>query len=249
MHQVIEDFYRTAGTKELQSAVSREEGQLIQEQIRRRNAVHTLEIGCANGLSSLFICDALARQPGARHTIIDPFQTTEYRRAGVDKLDRAGFRFYELIEEGSEYALPALCRGGARFDFCLIDGCHTFDHTLLDFFYVNRILKVGGVVAFDDTNMPAVNKVAHYVATYPCYRVLATLNNCGWRRQLVNRGKLGLAWATWPLKKLAGMRLSQEILDGTIVRPWLTRACDFSSMIAFEKITEDQRNCNWYQYF
>jgi predicted O-methyltransferase YrrM len=249
MHQLIEEFYRTASPKQIWSAISRQEGKLIQDQITRRNAVHTLEIGCANGLSSLFICEALAQRPGATHTIIDPFQTGMYQRAGVERLNSAGYRFYELIEEGSEFALPELCRTGKRFDFCFIDGCHTFDHTLVDFFYVNRMLKVGGLVLFDDTDMAAVNKVVHYVATYPCYRVVATLNNRGWRRRLVNRGKWGLAAASWPFRKLMGLQLSQEFLDGSIVRPGLMRQCDSSTMVAFEKFAEDERNCNWYEYF
>lgn len=222
---------------------------MLQGFLSSRRALQTLEVGCAYGLSSLFICEILAGHPGAKHTIVDPFQTSQYRRIGVQKLEKAGFDFWELIEEGSEFALPELCRKGARFDFCLIDGYHTFDHTLLDFFYINRMLKVGGIVAIDDTDSPAINKMAHYAATYPCYRVVGTLGNRGWRRKALNAAKTALAWAAMPLTKLAGLHMSQEVLDGTIVRPSLIRSCDTSTMIVFEKISEDGRNCEWYQHF
>ena len=87
-----------------------------------RHALQTLEVGCAYGFSSLFICEILAGHPGAHHTIIDPFQTLQYKRAGVQGLEKAGYQFWKLIEEGSEFALPDLCRKGAHFGFCLIDG-------------------------------------------------------------------------------------------------------------------------------
>jgi len=43
---------------------------------------------------------------------------------------------------------------GERIDFAFIDGAHTFDHVLVDFFYIDRMLNVGGIVAFDDVGFP-----------------------------------------------------------------------------------------------
>ena len=78
------------------------------------------------------------------------------RRSGYDHIVR-------LMEEPSYRALPALERSRQRIDFAFIDGWHTFDFTLLDFFFIDRILKVGGVVAFDDADWPAVRKVCRFV--------------------------------------------------------------------------------------
>lgn len=50
-------------------------------------------------------------------------------------------------------------RGGERFDFVFIDGRHLFDCVLVDFFYVDRLLEIGGYLALDDLWMPAVRKV------------------------------------------------------------------------------------------
>jgi Methyltransferase domain len=68
--------------------------------------VNTLEVGCAYGLSSLFICSALQERHGATHTIIDPYQNGY--GVGIRNLEDAGLRFFNLIENKSEFALPKL---------------------------------------------------------------------------------------------------------------------------------------------
>ena len=64
-----------------------------------------------------------------------------------------------------------LLREGATFQFALIDGWHTFDQTLLDFYYLNRLLEEAGVILVDDLGLPAVNKAIRYVLNYPTYVV------------------------------------------------------------------------------
>lgn len=249
MKLTIDEMYETADQQQLGSGVSRAEGRFIQELVRVNHFGRTLEIGCAFGFSSVFICDASAGRPDARHVIIDPFQTSGFGRRGIDSLERTGFRHYELVERASEYELPRLAEAGEKFDFCLIDGCHTFDHTLLDFFYINRMLRVGGIVVFDDVNMPAINKVAKYVATYPCYRLVGAVNERGWQRRALNAFRLAAATLLLPFTKLAGLLLSHEFLDGSLVRPSSIKKLDYATMVAFRKETEDERDCEWYQFF
>jgi hypothetical protein len=88
-------------------------------------------------------------------------------------LDRAGFpRRYRLHEAPSELCLPRLLEQGQHFELALIDGMHTFEHALVDFFYVNRMLEVGGVVILDDANLPSIRKLVAHIATYDCYETL-----------------------------------------------------------------------------
>jgi len=68
--------------------------------------------------------------------------------------------------------LPELERSGQRVDFAFIDGWHTFDFTLVDFFFIDRMLKVGSVVAFDDANWLAIRKVCRFVKMNLAYSVL-----------------------------------------------------------------------------
>ncbi len=156
------------------TSISRDMGEAIASLIQQRQCLHTLEIGCAYGISSLFICQALAerRTAGAHHVIIDPFQSGKFNKAGILNLERAGFDYFELIEKPSERALPQLWEQGRRFDFALIDGCHATDQVMLDFYYVDKLLDVGGIVVFDDIRWTSVGKVVHHVSQYPSYQVL-----------------------------------------------------------------------------
>jgi hypothetical protein len=127
-------------------------------------------------LSSLHICKALQSRTRASHTIIDPFQTTQWDGVGVKHLEEAGIRFFNLVEVKSEFALPRILeQGEGRFDFIFIDGWHTFDHTLLDCFYATRLLRVGGYLAIDDVIFPAVRRVVDFVLNYPCYELFRSL--------------------------------------------------------------------------
>jgi hypothetical protein len=76
-----------------------------------------------------------------------------------------------LSEQVSELALPGLLQSGVTVQFALIDGYHTFDQALVDFSYVDRLLEHGGIVVFDDAQMPAIDRVVRYVSNYPIYRL------------------------------------------------------------------------------
>ena len=155
------------------SHIITEEGEFLQDLILRERPRVTLEVGLAYGISALYICDALRRVDGTKHIVVDPAQFSLYRGLGLLNLERAGFKhLIELHNESSHQALPALERAGRRIDFAFIDGWHTFDYCLVDFFYIDRMLKVGGVVAFDDVNMLPVRKVCRYIAKNRRYEVL-----------------------------------------------------------------------------
>lgn len=69
---------------------------------------------------------------------------------------------HPVIEEIYRTA-PDLCASAiwpveGQFDFGYIDGFHTFDHTMIDLFYVSGMIRVGAFIAADDVNMPAVNR-------------------------------------------------------------------------------------------
>jgi predicted O-methyltransferase YrrM len=248
IHPLIGEVYAGAGSRLLASAISPEEGAFLHRLVGRSNAAHSIEIGCAFGLSSLHICLALQGRPNASHTILDPFQTSTFDRAGVRLLERAGIDFFHIIEERSELELPKLLESGRQFDFCFIDGLHTFDQTLLDFYYLNRMLKVGGILAIDDINHPAVNKAAKYIITYPCYRLIGTAGSRGRQRKALNAAKAVCSAVLAPFSRLAGESTAHEFFDTTLVRPHVRRALDTCTLAAFEKTTEDgQRDTNWFR--
>lgn len=121
MTPVIESIYaagkvvgRSGREIALNSTLGASDGAFLHRIISEDASIcRTLEVGCAMGMSTLHICDALQSRPGRRHIAIDPFQHTQWDGAGVTSLEQAGFAFFELFEKRSEFALPELLeRGG-----------------------------------------------------------------------------------------------------------------------------------------
>ena len=157
--------------------------------VRHERPQLTLEVGLAVGLSTMCICQALIDTGTGRHIAMDPFQT-RYDEAGLRHLERAGLRnLVEFHEESSHRVLPQLEAANTRVDFAFIDGGHLFDFTLLEFFYIDRMLKVGGLIAFDDMWMPAVRKVVRYAVSNRDYREESGYPNAGVARNTQRRIK------------------------------------------------------------
>src|SRR5216684_3965481 len=146
-------------------------GELIREVFQSIKPDVSVETGFAYGVATLFACSGLEQnQKPARHIVIDPLQSSMFDRIGLRNIERAGYgRFVEVREAPSEIALPRLFEAGTTIQAAIIDGFHTFDHALVDFFYINKMLEVGGVVIFDDVNMPAIARLISHVTTYPAY--------------------------------------------------------------------------------
>ena len=83
---------------------------------------------------------------------------------GLHNVKRAGFNDrYFFHEEQSQVVLPRLDAAGTRIQFALIDGWHTFDHTLVDFFFIDRMLDVGGIIVLDDVGYPSICRLCHFI--------------------------------------------------------------------------------------
>lgn len=158
---------RDGKTHPLHSAIDQEESDFLYNLVRGDAGIKkTLEVGCAYGLASLSICLAAKHRAGASHTIVDPFQNTQWDGIGIKHLKEAGVDFFTLIESKSEFGLPQILRESeGQFDLVFVDGWHTFDHALLDCFYATRLLRVGGYLAVDDANFESVGRArrdVHY---------------------------------------------------------------------------------------
>lgn len=230
MNQILAEMLRTKRTLsgdgkhtiEIHSNVSIEEGELLARLIAERKPKVSLEVGLAFGISSLFMCEALQRSvPNPRHIVIDPAQHSAdyWQGAGLANLERAGFRqFVQFIEQPSQLAMPELIASGTKIDFAFVDGAHTFDHALLDFFLIDQLLNVGGVVVFDDTGWPSVRKVARFVASNRSYKIV---DHVGSDEGPKCRG----LHTRWPEELQADRQLGLE-----------------GECIAFEKLGDDSRH-------
>jgi predicted O-methyltransferase YrrM len=157
--------------------ISHEKGEFLQKIITNINPVVSLEVGLAYGVSALFICDALDRTPNTRHIVIDLAQLGDpWEGNGLYNLKKAGYDdIIEFHNMESQRALPQLEANGLKIDFAFVDGGHTFDHALVDFFYIDRMLRIGGIVAFDDVDFPSVKKVCRFIIKNRNYSVFGNL--------------------------------------------------------------------------
>ncbi len=149
----------------------------LYELVRDNNVRSALEIGMGHGTSSTVLCDAL-QERGGRLTSIDPFQTAPppdgFGGVGVEAVRSLGYGGqHQLVERPDYLALPALVEQGAKFDFVLIDGYHSFDYTFLDLFYADLLLADGGILAVHDTTSPPVYRAVRFLETHKPYERLS----------------------------------------------------------------------------
>jgi predicted O-methyltransferase YrrM len=200
VNPVLEDIYRTGRCfdltgreRKVTGAVPRKDALILQDMVRFVKAKTTLETGVAFGLSTLAICEALAegrtstdyadytdssgpdsgRGSQAKHYGVDPEQNTVHAGAALASLKRAKLdSVFELLEGPSHLMLPKLLEKGVVLDLGFIDGWHTFDYTLLDFFYIDKMLRPGGVVLLHDRSWPSKQKVIRFIMTHRRYKEL-----------------------------------------------------------------------------
>ena len=95
---------------------------------------------------------------GCEHVAVVPFPDEAAAiEAYCDKnaIDRTSLRF-DL--RPSEVALPAMV-GSSQIDLLFIDGCHGYPMPVIDWFYGASLVRQGGVVVFDDIQLPQVRNL------------------------------------------------------------------------------------------
>lgn len=129
----------------------------IQQLISKYDVKDVLELGFCHGVSTCYIAAILeSRGAGHIHSIDLEHQRTATPNA-PDLLNRLGlahratlhfeptsytWKLMKMLEESPE----------PRFDFCYLDGAHSWFVDGLAFFLVERLLRPGGWIIFDDFN-------------------------------------------------------------------------------------------------
>ncbi len=240
MNPIIQEIFDKRTTKSVDGKtvkvlgqISFHEGELIRKCIEEINAEVSVEIGLAFGTSAMFICEYLKKTPKTRHYVMDPFQMYDasYGGIGLNNLMKSGFeKLVEFIDKPSQLALPELEQRNIKVDFAFIDGWHTFDHTLVDFFFVDRILRVGGIMIIDDTDWPAVKKLVSFIETNRSYQFIeGTTPRTFKKKSSENRGSPFTA-----LKNILNNDTDKEKTYGAM---------------AFRKVSDDKRSWDHYIEF
>lgn len=181
MHPLLETIYAEGSIEGVDGArvpvtshVSRDEAALLYRTIERAGQGDALEVGMAFGVSSLALADALAqRDASSRLVVMDPAQHDgTWQGLGLLQLERAGLAGrVEFHERPSQAVLPELWTAGRRFTVAFLDGWHTFDHTLVDAFYADRVLQTGGYLVLDDVGYPAIRRLTEFLMANRAYEI------------------------------------------------------------------------------
>jgi tetratricopeptide (TPR) repeat protein/predicted O-methyltransferase YrrM len=107
--------------------------------------LHGLEIGSYQGMSACWLLDHVLTHPTASLTCIDPDFQTLFR----SNLSKTGAAQRVKVQVGHSHdLLPALTPHS--FDMIYVDGCHLADHVYRDAELAWPLLKLGGLMIFDD---------------------------------------------------------------------------------------------------
>lgn len=182
-----------------------DQGDLLYSLIRFLQPRLSVEIGLANGISALHVAQGLRDVGSGRHLAIDPFQASDWGDVGVVTLQRAELQDWVAVDpRPSHWALPDLEQRGFRVQFAFIDGSHLFDYVVSDFMAIDRLLDVGGCIAFDDSDWPAVERVLRFAVTNRDYRVFPSgvvIEPSPGRPRLASRAIKSLARRFRPLRR------------------------------------------------
>jgi hypothetical protein len=219
-----EVFTPSGEKRALHSNISEEECCLLYETVRRVRPAVSLEIGFAQGISTLAILKALEDNGAGHHHVIDPFQS-RYDYCGIAMVERAGpggrFSFYEKLAEEVIPGLP-------RVQFAFIDSSHLFDLTLSEFVLVDRKLEIGGAIGLHDMWMPAQQAAIRYILANRAYVLDDAAQPAAGGVKALMRGVA------------ARLPMAERIFSAEFLKPW--KSFGIPNLVVLRKRDEDRRD-------
>jgi hypothetical protein len=153
-------LHRDAKGSALRMPISKGIVQLIDKYVKPGDA--TLETGA--GLSTVaFIAK------GARHTAIAPDEALGTR---IREFCHSRDLEVDNLSYYPDHSQDILHTIACEYSFCLIDGSHSFPEVFVDFFFINPLLKVGGVLIVDDTWIWTGEILVKFLAADPKWRLV-----------------------------------------------------------------------------
>ncbi len=157
------------------SMIAAEDAEALYATVVAQSSPACVLIGLGFGAAALAILTALDEIEAGELVSIDSDQMGGCTTA-LEMIDRAGFADrHRFVREESQLALPRMVASGHSADLVYIDGMHTFDYALLDAWYADRLVGDGGVVVFNDTHRPAVDRVIRWLRSHRRYDEMPVL--------------------------------------------------------------------------
>lgn len=152
-----------------------EQARFLRDFIKTHDLCKLLELGFFQGKSTAFMAATL-EELGRGHVTTMDLEAARKRSPGIERVLaelRLTHRVTPIYSHRSfTWELRRLLAQSPRpeFDFCYIDGAHTWDGTGFSFLLVDLLLKPGGWIIFDDldwsiaTSRAAMKNMQRYAA-------------------------------------------------------------------------------------
>ena len=228
----------------LHSNTSMEQGIFLQKMFDLVKPKRSLEVGFAYGISTLFILEKHRENNSEdeAHIVIEP--DDYWGTAAVHNITQEGLlRYLQIRKNYSDKILTQLFHENYRIQYAYIDTTKQFDVVMQDFYFINKLMDIGGVIILDDCGggWPGIQRVARFINTLPHYKKL--------------EGHIELKYS---VKKKMAKYFVSSIIRMLPFKKKLYETIDFKTdkelginycCIAFQKISEDIRNWDWDRTF
>lgn len=142
------------------------QAEIIKSIIMENNFRNAIEVGFYHGKSSVLIA-SIFEEIGEGHLTTFDLEIAREKDPNIIQL----LNDYNLshrvtpvfCERSYTWELAKIIKDTKEpvFDFCYLDGAHTWDNTGFGFFLIDILLKPGGIIIFDDLNW-TINKSPAY---------------------------------------------------------------------------------------
>jgi predicted O-methyltransferase YrrM len=228
----------TESTK-IHSHTPKEQGLFLQKIFDLVKPRKSLEVGLAYGVSALFILEKHREygNPAKSHIIIEPFPwqgVAEYNIKEEGLTEYADFHYKK-----SDEVLPVLYHNNEHIQFAYVDTTKIFDVVIQDFYFIDKILDVGGAIILDDCggSWTGIQKVARFINSLPHYKLIDGVGQSSEtsKRKFARKVFINLIRLV-PFKKKF-FPYSNFLTDHEL---GLNYNC-----LAFQKVSEDARDWRW----
>ncbi len=226
---------------ELHSHTPKEQGVFLQNLYEKVNPVRSLEVGLALGISTLFILEKAREKlkTDKTHIVIEPLP---WGNAAIHNIQKEGLSGYVDIRNAlSDVVIPAMYLNDERIQFAYVDTTKIFDTIMQDFYFIDKILDVGGVIVFDDASTGGISMVMRFINSLPHYKIVE-------RFQQIEVSKTYSIGAKLFEGLLSFLPFKSRYMPNYSFKTTHQLGLDYRC-IAFKKIAADTRRWDWVKPF
>ena len=130
---------------------------------------------------------------GTKHTAVSPDEGEPERIRSYCEEHNISLQHYSPVVAASETFLPTL-EQTTPFDLALVDGNHAFPAPCIDWFYLTRVLRKGGIMVVDDTQLWPCRVLADFLDAEEVWQQLVRTERVATYRLLAEPSEVLSRW-------------------------------------------------------